>query len=338
MPRGVFNCYTKKDNSYQKLMNDTTFMPRETIPWNTLPLACCMLTPFVVWSLQSGCSAYVCLLPLGQLVTIKHYATFAGDWKLSFYLHKKGTEPYQAVEAARGMLQTLADRRKLGAPNRSTARLGNTVLLDTPAFETEWRAWCTGGTRPGAPELEEPVDMFESAMLAARLLAKQGFQAQASACSERLGQAMESGRIQALVDAEPFIATLLGNLCDAQPEGALDFARLLKAGVTDPTITRTNHGLARALCSNEGRLLGDVLEGLMRQLPSGELRAMQQVLDKFFRSNPGLEARQQACGEDEEYSGPLPMRLSLNQMLCQLVPEETLAEFFNWAESAGIPA
>lgn len=322
-------------------MKDPTYSPRATTPWQTLPLTCSMLAPFLVMELDGASYAYVCLMPLGRLLTVHHYKDTAEQWdQVQFELHAEGTTPAQAVEVTKAWMMRFSLDRQNSTPTLSLANQDNSSYLDSASFDAIWRERCPQSAGGASHELvaisEEPACLFESARLAARLLANGHLKHLCSPSAAILGAAMESGNIQALPDAEFLLASLLGLMSDTLPDTTVDLANALRTDTPlDASRPRNNKTLAVALCENDGLLLSVQLYGLLLRLPPEELEGLQASVDAFFRSNPDLAERKRVCGEDVEYAGPLPLRLSLNQILCQLLPEETVEELFNWADRTG---
>lgn len=314
--------------------------PEPTVPWEVLTYPSTWVSPVAAWAAGDPGQAltYLCLAPRGRFVALSFYRTSRNNNLQEFHLLPEGLTPQEAAATTLARISKWAQDECLGetrsAPHDATSTRSRARSdLNSTWFAKSWEAWIA---RDKEVKLLSCVFPKGAARLAARLLAAEMPALSSSGIGTSLSNAFFSGAIHVdEPESIPFLVHMLGLLCEQYPDGPLDAVRLIRkeAGslyhgmATD----RLSKHLTAYRTGHEGRPLGSILWRLFKALPPGFLESRQALLDEFFQSNPSEETLRRRCKDDEPFLGPLPVRFSLVQALCELISAETLEGFMLWA-------
>lgn len=262
-----------------------------------------------------------------------------------FVLLPEGLSEQEAADLAHQQFRRhiqvheLSDPRELPNPVESAMTSRH---LDSDAFMSHWHAW---GKRVPEVRLLTLAAAKHAAVVAAQALGKTIRQPDITPSGWTLAHAMSVESIPVVAEGiVPFLAHFLGLICDTHAEGARDFAQTLRrdaglsyANVSTPVLSRH---LSKYRAPFKSRGVTDSIARLLRGLPRDLLQPHQDALDQLLWSNPTEAELKDQCQTDQVFVGPLPVRLSLAQVLGELLHEETLRSILYWAhdEPVATPA
>lgn len=127
---------------------------------------------------------------------------------------------------------------------------------------------------------------------------------------------------------------LLGLVMECSPDGRAELASSAKA-VLRPFAGGGTLGSARSaaltLTARKVEGLERWLSLLLQKVPREELAERQRDLDTFLRTADTLEARKNWCGATVRYSGLLPMRMPLVELLDNALSIPVLTHILDWS-------
>lgn len=312
--------------------------PEPTLPWEVLTYPSTWVAPVAAWTAGDTGQAitYLCLAPRGRLVALSFYRTARNNNLQEFHLLPEGLTPQEAAATTLARISKWAQDEGLGetqsAPHEATQGRARSDL-NSIWFAKAWDAWVA---RNKDVKLLSCVYPKGAAQLAARLLAAEMPAISSSGIGNSLSNAFFSGAIPVdEPESIPLMVHMLGLLCEQYPDGPLDAVRLIRKEAGSRYHGMATDWLSKHLTAyrtgHEGRALGSILWRLFKELPPGFMESRQALLDEFFQSNPSEETLRRRCKDKEPFLGPLPVRFSLVQVLCELISAETLEGFMLWA-------
>lgn len=323
----------------------TLLNPKPTTPWEVVPIPHTLLAPLAAWATADDkrqATAYLCLLPFGRLASLEFHTAFHNN-PTEVRLFPQGMDQAQATETA--LLHFRAWAEINGRENIHPIPVDSDDAIRRWHSSATWfaRAWDDWARATKELSAISAVDLKQASVLAALLL-----QAELPATPSPGALALEQAFLDGHIPVEapetiPTLAAMLGLLCDQQQEGPRDAERLFRkeCGSRYQSLSAKRLGpmLTAYRDAHEGRVLGTVLGRMFQATPQDELLARQALLDKFFQSNPNEDDIRNRCRMAQPLQGPMPVRLSVVQMLCELISAKTLEGFLNWASAeASVPA
>lgn len=305
-------------------------------PWQVLPNCATLVFPIRAWiggHSVRNMATFLCRAPRGRLVQLSYLNTQHGNALHEFSLLPENTSEADAASLAYQVFVRQAaehgveDLREI-APHHDSPLVRR--HLSSAWFVQNWNNWAK---RDSEIMLLSCVDYKDAAGMAAMAVAPFLRQTDISPCGWVLADCMTRGVISADDRVIPMLAYFLGLIFDSHSDGACEAVRVLRQDAGPAYECLDTLVLARYLTksSEDGRNLAPTLARFLMKLPSDLLRPHQARLDQFLWSNPTEKELQEQCHTEDVFLGPLPVRMSLGQVLCELLTEETLFGILNWA-------
>lgn len=310
-----------------------------TTPWEVLPYPATLIFPVKAWIAgyaHSHLSTFFCRAPRGRLVTLSYLNTPRGNELHEFTLLPEGLTELESLAHAHSVFLAKVAEHERDNPRELPLESGSPFVrrnLNSVWFADKWDKWAQ---RLKEVKLLSCVSHKAVAVMAAQLLGPTLRASEWTPSGEALRALMEDGIVPVEPGTATFLAYFLGLLADSRSEGAAEIARELRfeSGASYHAVSTQSlsRHLTRFRLNHEGRPLAAIVWRMLMRMPKELLLPHQAQLDEFLWSNPTKAEHFSHVHPDCLFLGPLPVRMSLAQVLCELLHVETLAAILLWAD------